>query len=306
MNYINEYIPFDEKVQLCVYLWQPVGEFKGTIQIAHGMAEHLGRYDEFGTHFSKMGYLVIGADHYAHGKSVKDLNEIGVVKYYDFMDAILKSIKLVRTRYEKEFAKGPAYLFAHSMGSMAAQRYLELYPTDFTKVVISGTDYPFGKYAFAKLLTCGNGKVGKIKYSKFIDGLGVGSFNKGLENEHPKVAWLSTNKENQINYENDPLSGAMFPCNYYHSLASMLLLSKKKEEREKINKDLKVLILAGALDPVGGKGKGPTKLYEDYSKLLNPENVELKLFPSARHECLNEVPEIKKQVYELLDGFFTK
>ena len=292
----NEFIKFDEKVNLCVYLWDQVDSPKGCVQLAHGMAEHLARYDEFAMYLNSLGFIVIGADHYAHGKSVDDLKKIGVVEDYDFMTAILNSIKLVRTHYDALF-QGAKVLFAHSMGSMAAQRYIELYPQDFEKVVISGTDYPAGKYGFAKLLTSSSGKVGRIKYSKFIDGLGVGSFNKGLEKEHPKLAWLSTNRDNYLKYEQDPMCGAMFPNNYYHSLACMLLTSVKKEERAKINKDLLVFIMAGALDPVGGKGKGPKKLADDYEKLLGAERVKLTLYPNARHECLNEVPEIKEQVY---------
>ena len=292
----NEYIKFDEKVNLCVYLWDDVDNPKGCVQLAHGMAEHLGRYDEFAMYLNSLGYIVVGADHYAHGKSVTDISKIGVVEEYDFMDAILKSMKLVRDTYQQLFVKD-AILFAHSMGSMAAQRYLELYPNDFKKAIISGTDYPAFKYRFAKLLTSASGKVGKIKYSKFIDGLGVGSFNKGLEKEHPSLAWLSTNRDNYLKYEQDPMCGAMFPNNYYHSLACMLLTSIKKEERAKINKRLLVFIMAGALDPVGGKGVGPKKLANDYIKLLGNERITLALYDKARHECLNEVPEIKQLVY---------
>ena len=301
-NYRNEYLKYDEKVNLCVYIWEPSGQVKGTIQIAHGMAEHLARYDAFGTKYAKMGYLVIGADHYAHGLSVKEVKDIGVVTDYDFMDTILGSIKAVRSHYESLFGSNNI-LFAHSMGSMACQRYIELYPDDFNKVIISGTDYPFGKYAFAKILTSSSGKTGKIKYSKFIDNLGVGSFNKKFNKEYPKVAWLSSNKENYLAYEKDPLSGAMFPNNYYHSLAEMLLLSKKKEERAKISKELKILIIAGSNDPVGGFGKGPTKLYNDYEKLLSKDNVQLTLLENGRHECLNEVSPIRDAFLSTIDAF---
>ena len=29
------------------YLWQPQGEIRGVVQIVHGIAEHMGRYDHF-------------------------------------------------------------------------------------------------------------------------------------------------------------------------------------------------------------------------------------------------------------------
>lgn len=297
----EEFVKFDEKTNLCVYIWTTEKEKKGTIQIAHGMAEYLGRYHGFAEYFNNLGYDVLGCDLYAHGKSVKDVKDIGVVQDYDFMEAMIASIRLVRTTYAQMFT-GKAILFSHSMGSMTSQRYIEVYPDDFVALILSGTDYPKGLYGFAKLLTCVNGKQGKIKYSKFIDGLGVGAFNKGLENEHPTLAWLSTNKDNYLAYEKDPLCGAMFPANYYHSLAKMLLISKKRSERSKINPNLDILLVAGEKDPVGGCGKGPTKLAKEYASQLKGK-VKVRLFKDARHECLNEVEPIRSEFLEEIANF---
>ena len=295
----TEYLKFDESVDLKVYIWTPdnEGKIKGIVQLAHGMAEHLDRYSEFALFLNKQGYLVLGADHYAHGGSVKSPDLVGVVKDYDFMDAIIDSMKLVREEYSLLY-NGMKVLFAHSMGSMACQRYIELYPNDFDKVIISGTDYPFSKYFFAKLLTV---KKGKIKYSNFINNLGVGSFNKKFKNEETKVAWLTTNTDIQYKYLEDPLCGKMFPTNYYHSLASMLLDSKKMKNRKRINTNLEVMIMAGLDDPVGGFGKGPKKLANDYLKLgLHVHTV---LYENARHECLNEQVNIKNKVFNDIVSF---
>ena len=239
----NEYVKFDDNTNLCVYIWTPdCEEIKGTVQLAHGMAEHLGRYDEFANFLNKNGFLVIGADHYAHGKSVDDVKNIGIVKEYDFMHAILSSIKLVRTEYEHLF-KGKKILFSHSMGSMAAQRYIEIYNDDFDKVIISGTDYPFVKYALAKLLTSNNGKKGKIVYSNFIHNMGVGGFNKKFKKENTtEVAWLTQDTNIQREYIKCSMCGQMFPANYYHSIASLLLASKKKNNRSRIKRDLEIMI----------------------------------------------------------------
>lgn len=298
----TEYLKFDDNVDLKVYLWTPLEsvKIKGIVQLAHGMAEHLNRYCEFADYLNKHGYIVIGADHYGHGGSVKNPALVGVVKDYDFMEAILNSIKLVREEYS-ELYTGVKILFAHSMGSMASQRYIELYPNDFDKVIISGTDYPFGKYFFAKLLTSISGKKGKIKYSNFINNLGVGSFNKKFKNEETEVAWLTTNVDVQNRYLEDPLCGRMFPANYYHSLASMLLDSKKMKNKKRINTNLEVMIMAGMDDPVGGFGKGPKKLSKEYLKL--GLHVHTLLYENARHECLNEQVDIKNKVFNDILSF---
>lgn len=44
----------------------PVGVF----QIAHGMAEHIERYDDFARFLAANGFVVCGNDHLGHGKSV--------------------------------------------------------------------------------------------------------------------------------------------------------------------------------------------------------------------------------------------
>ena len=90
------------------------------------------------------------------------------------MNAVIESIKLVRKTYNDYF-KGNNILFAHSMGSMAAQRYIELYPADFSKAIICGTDYPVFKYSMAKIAARLLMKKNKITYSKLIHNMGVGS-----------------------------------------------------------------------------------------------------------------------------------
>lgn len=301
--YKNEYIKFDENTNLCVYIWEPTTpNIKGIIQIAHGMAEHLGRYDEFGEHFKALGYIVIGADHYAHGKSVEDIKDIGVIKDYDFIDAIIKSISLVHDSYYCDL-NVPRYLFSHSMGSMVAQSYIEVHPNDFSKVVLCGSDAPSILYSMAKMLTKKRGRFGHIEYWSVAENMGVASFNKKFKKENDPIAWLSRDVENRRRYKEDQLCGAQFPTNYYYSLASSLVNSKKKDNLNKINKDLKIFVICGAEDPVGHFGKGPKALNKQYEKL--GLNTNLTIYNEARHEILNESA-IKNKVYSDLESFFNK
>lgn len=52
---------------------------RGVFQIAHGMAEHIGRYDEFAKYIASNGFVVCGNDHLGHGKSVNDVSELGFI-----------------------------------------------------------------------------------------------------------------------------------------------------------------------------------------------------------------------------------
>ena len=57
--FVNNTIKFDDQVNLKVYIWEPKKEPIGVIQIAHGMAEHLGRYDEFGNYFRNFRSIIL-------------------------------------------------------------------------------------------------------------------------------------------------------------------------------------------------------------------------------------------------------
>ena len=71
----------------------------------------------------------------------------------------------------------------------------------------------------------------------------------------------------------------------------------------KIRKDLPVLLISGAQDPVGEYSKG---IDEVYDKLLKSGHTAVteKLYPECRHEVLNELN--KDEVYEYLYSFMIK
>lgn len=297
-------IKFDDQTNLEIYIWGPEEEsnVKGVVQIVHGMAEYMPRYSEFATFLANNGYVVIGCDLYAHGKTCNDLEELGKVTRYDFMMAIIKSVKIVYEEMVLDFYNVPHYLFAHSMGSMVAQRYIEIYPDDFEKVILSGTDYPGFKYSLSKKITKLFTRKNKVIYSKFIDGLGAGGFNKNFRNEHPKYAWLSRDLRVAEAYENDPYCGKMFPVDYYYSLSKMLVESNKKDNILRINPGILIQIMSGSKDPVGANGQGPKKLNSSYNKYGIASR--LILYPEARHECINELPGTKNKFFEDVLTFY--
>ena len=47
--------------------WVPEGRPRGVVQIVHGVAEHIGRYDSAARFLASRGYVVCGEDHLGHG-----------------------------------------------------------------------------------------------------------------------------------------------------------------------------------------------------------------------------------------------
>lgn len=299
-------LKFDDKTNIVAYLWQSDNhqeKINGVIQIAHGMAEHILRYDDLANFLVSKGFIVIGHDHYAHGLSSLTLEEIGVVTDYDFMDAIIKGMKLVRDEFEDLFEGHRCCLFAHSMGAMASERYLELYPDDFSHVVLSGADFGRTKYRFAKLVT--KMIMGRKKtpvYSKLLDNSATMAFNKKFKKDHPTYGWLSSNMDNVLLYEDDPMCGMSFPANYYYSLSKLLLEARKHNNLSNINSKTKICLISGTLDPVSAFTNSTSKLAKMYQKMGLKTMV--KLYKNARHEVHNEIQPLKDELYKDLVKFY--
>ena len=58
-------------------VWDNVQNPKGTIQIAHGLVEYHGRYDDLANFLNKNGYIVFCNDHLGHGLHVKNGSKKG-------------------------------------------------------------------------------------------------------------------------------------------------------------------------------------------------------------------------------------
>ena len=58
----------------------------------------------------------------------------------------------------------------------------------------------------------------------------------------------------------------LFTVNGYQTLFDVLGFIQKKENIEKIPKNLPVYMIAGEEDPVGNYGKGVEKVFEEYRK----------------------------------------
>ena len=52
-------------------VWMPEGAPKAIVQLVHGMAEHIDRYDAPARALCDAGYLVVGHTHLGHGPKAK-------------------------------------------------------------------------------------------------------------------------------------------------------------------------------------------------------------------------------------------
>lgn len=296
-------LQFDLEVKLITYLWEPINEKpKAAVIIAHGMAEHILRYEDLANFLTSKGFLVIGYDHYGHGESAISIDKIGVIEKYDFVDALIKGLKLVYDEMKEKYNL-PFYLFAHSMGSIMAQRYLQLHPTDFDKVILSGVTANSLKVRLGKYLAYLIMKFkGPISYTKLVYKMSIQPFSKPFKNEHPHYGFISSKMDEVVKYDNNKYCGAIFPTNYYYSLTKTIIEANKKRNLKKLNPKLNIFIIGGENDPVANYGKFAFKINNLYQQ--NQILSNFKIYPEARHECHNEKDNIKSIVYQDIYEFY--
>ncbi len=275
------------------YFWENVLKPKGIVQIIHGMQEHAKRYDDFAKFLNGKGYVVFASDLRGHGETINDVEKQGFSEGDIFEEIVNDQIIISNTLKEKYNL--PLYVVGHSFGSFVTQMYMTKCNIA-DKIVLSGSTYTRNlSFKFGNLVAHINGAVvGKNKTAKFLEKNSFGAYGKKFKNGN----WLTRDEEIFEAYKLDPYCGHPFPYSFYKSMFSGV--AKNYKDIDKIRSDVKILIISGDSDPVGGYGKLVTKLYNVYRK--QGLNVQCKLYNGARHEILNETNKV--EVYDDVLNFF--
>lgn len=113
---------------------------RGVVQLVHGMAEHIDRYDDFARFLADAGYLVAGHDHIGHGDTAAAPECRGVIGAEGGADAMIDDVEQLRLLVSQQVAPGtPYFIFGHSMGSLVLRSYLPRYGQGLAGAVICGT-----------------------------------------------------------------------------------------------------------------------------------------------------------------------
>src|SRR5580692_5254445 len=94
--------------------WVPAGSPTGVVVIAHGFAEHAGRYSAMAARLVADGIAVRAADHRGHGLS--EGKRTSLVRFDDYVDDLVSVIAQARARWPSL----RLVLLGHSMGGLIA------------------------------------------------------------------------------------------------------------------------------------------------------------------------------------------
>lgn len=278
--------------RMCV----PDAEPRAIVQIIHGIAEYIDRYDEFMSFLADNGIIAVGTDHLGHGKSIESEEQTGFFAYDNGWDYAVRDEEVLRLAMHENYPELPIIVFGHSMGSFMTRTLLIRYPDAFNAAIISGT----GNQGAALVnggLFMGNlvtGLKGAHHYSKFLNNLAFGSYNKIYENPKTEYDWLSRDEANVQKYIDDPLCGFIPSCSLFRDMMTGVKFITNKKNLTAMNKDMPVYFMSGDMDPVGECGKGVQKAYNNFLE-AGMKDVSIKLYPGGRHEMLNEIN--KDEVY---------
>jgi alpha-beta hydrolase superfamily lysophospholipase len=112
--------------------WLPEGSTKAVLLVAHGFAEHSGRYGNLVNYFVPKGYAVYALDHRGHGRS--DGARVQVDQFTDYLTDLKTFYDLVH----KDNPNKKIFLVGHSMGAMISTAYTVKYQKELAGLILSG------------------------------------------------------------------------------------------------------------------------------------------------------------------------
>jgi len=105
---------------------------KATVIMVHGLAEHLGRYDDFAGLLIRSGFNVIRYDQRGHGHSS------GENTFYSDVDEITDDLNAIVLYAKKLLSDQQVFVIGHSMGGYTAALYGTKYPRKIDGYITSG------------------------------------------------------------------------------------------------------------------------------------------------------------------------
>ncbi|PID16574.1 alpha/beta hydrolase [Sporosarcina sp. P34] len=285
----NQWIEMRDGTKVYSVRYTPKTKPIGRVHIIHGLAEHCLRYERFAQYLLSQGYVVTLHDQRGHGKTaVENGNVYGYLGDSASFDQLVDDVFEVNQFYQLQYPALPVVLIGHSMGSFVARRYIQLYGSTVSKVVLLGTgsNSELMAHAAIALAMYRENTLPKEQPDEFLNGLVFGNYSKQFPGEG-EFAWLSRNVESVMEYQADEACGFVPTAQMFRVLLEGLNSLEAPEFLSNIPNELPILLLSGTDDLVGDRAKGVWKVAKQFDK-ANQQQVTVVLYEGGRHEMLQE------------------
>ena len=210
---IGRQIPYKE------WKKEELNEYKGVVQLVHGMQEHIDRYSDFANFLAENGYIVVGHSHLGHGDSVTTKEEYGYFAEKDGWWRLVEDVHLLQNKVQKKYPDMNYIIMGHSMGSLVVRSYLTKYKDNISKAIISGTSgQKYGLIAGQVLINIIKLAKGDHYRSQLVEKLITGSFNDNFKPNRTNADWLSRDEKQVDKYLADEKCGINFTLQAYQDL----------------------------------------------------------------------------------------
>jgi alpha-beta hydrolase superfamily lysophospholipase len=267
-----------EGITIHYYVWRS-GTPKAVIHLVHGLGEYATRYEELAQAFVAAGYAVYAGDSRGHGRTGVEQYDGDLTKLGrpgpGGIKAIVEGVRQLSAIAKKEHPHLPLVLLGHSMGSIFAQRILDVHADDYDAAVLTGAAYRTLRHMNAGDLNKRHAHLGTTGHE-----------------------WLSRDPAVADAFKLDPLTFDAKAAKLFGLVDGLKLLGKPK----KLARDIPILIAIGSEDPLGGP-RSVELLAQAYRKRGGASDVTVKVYPEARHEVFNETnrAEVTADVIAWLD-----
>jgi alpha-beta hydrolase superfamily lysophospholipase len=286
----KEYFEFigENKNVLPATIWLPEDEPRMVLQIVHGMTEHIGRYEKLAESLTAEGIAVAGFDLRGHGKTAADTTCASLGE--DGWDSTIKEIHQFHNLLKKRFSAVKHCLLGFSLGSFLTREYFSIYQdADFEGAIIMGTGQQ-PAFLLSVIMMIVKGEIKKAGFDNTTDlvrNISFGTYNKKFSPNRTRADWLCSDETELDEYIADKLCKEDISAGLFWQLLGSMKRMADRNTYIKWNKDMPVLLISGANDPVGDAGKG-VKLVESSMKKSGLRKVELELYTGGRHDILHE------------------
>ena len=254
----------------------PAGPPRGVVLLAHGYAEHVGRYREFMAHLVGRGLAVAAIDHRGHGRSGGPRGHCR-----DFGEFIA-DLRTLADLAEEWWPGVPRLLFGHSMGGLLAFLYLLRHPDTVRAGALSGPAFKVADSAPRILQSVA------LLLARVAPGV---TFRSNLD-----PGALSRDPAVGAAYLADPLVHRAASAGFVRAIRAAQAAAMEGAPRLAVP----LLILHGDADRL----VLPAGSAEIAARLSCPH--QLVLLPGFYHELLNEPASERARVLEVLDRWFDR
>ena len=251
-------------VTIHYYIWRSAKPV-GVVQIAHGLGEYAGRYEEVAQELVNAGYSVYADDHRGHGLTGLEqhggdhtqLGKLGPGGLRATTAAIHQLTAIIRD----ENPDVPLAILGHSWGSLMVQTLLNKHADDYDAAVLTGTAHRVPGRMNSGNLNTAHQHLGTTGYE-----------------------WLSRDPLVAQAFLEDPLTFYADALKLFGVVDGLRLFGLPSRT---LARDIPLLIAIGSEDPLGGEAS-VRELAKSYVGRSQLTDVTVTIYAEARHEIFNE------------------